>query len=118
MIKLIFLMTIQCIFLVSAQVFLKLGLTKFQFEGININLIKSLIKNPLIWICFLCMGLSGIVWFYVIKNYRISLAYPLVSISYIFMLIAAIYVFHETVPFIRWIGVIIIIVGIILVCQK
>ena len=46
------------------------------------------------------------------------MAYPLISISYIFGVLAARFVFHETIPLTRWIGVLVIIVGVFLVVQK
>ena len=60
----------------------------------------------------LSMITATVLWFYIIKNNDLSLVYPLISISYIFGMLAAVYIFHETVPLSRWIGVVLIMIGV------
>ena len=45
------------------------------------------------------------------------MAYPMVSLSYIFGMFAAILVFHEQVPLIRWAGVLLIMAGCVLIAK-
>ena len=118
MIKLIILMTIQSILLVFAQIFLKTGLARIEISKINIQLFINLISNYQIWLSVGCIGLGSATWLYVIKNYELSLAYPLVSISYIFMMFASISFFHETISPIRWAGVFVIMFGVFLVTRS
>jgi len=56
---------------------------------------------------------ATIIWMYILKRYELSVAYPLISISYIFGMLAAIFIFHEAVPVTRWIGVALIMTGVI-----
>ena len=58
------------------------------------------------------MVAATMLWFYILKHNDLSLVYPLISISYIFGTLAAVFIFHETVPLSRWIGVILIMVGV------
>jgi drug/metabolite transporter (DMT)-like permease len=46
-----------------------------------------------------------ILWIYILKKFPLSAAYPMISVSYVFGMLAAIFIFHETVPPVRWIGV-------------
>lgn len=39
------------------------------------------------------------------------MAYPLVSLSYVFGLLAAAWIFHEDVSFNKWVGVALIMIG-------
>ena len=39
------------------------------------------------------------------------MAYPLASMSYVFGMLAAIFIFHEEVPLTRWLGVVLIMGG-------
>ena len=50
-------------------------------------------------------------WLYIIKHFPFSMAYPMVSLSYVFGMIAAIVFFHEPVSITKWIGVLLIMAG-------
>jgi undecaprenyl phosphate-alpha-L-ara4N flippase subunit ArnE len=54
---------------------------------------------------------ASLLWFYVIKNYPLSIAYPLISFSYVFGAFAAMYFFDESISAIRWVGIVLIMVG-------
>jgi undecaprenyl phosphate-alpha-L-ara4N flippase subunit ArnE len=58
-----------------------------------------------------------LVWMFVLKKYDFSLAYPLLSISYIIGLLVAYFFFHETIPLTRWIGVLIVMIGVYLIAK-
>jgi drug/metabolite transporter (DMT)-like permease len=45
------------------------------------------------------------------------MAYPLVSLSYVFGMIAAIVFFHETVDWVKWLGVLFIMLGCYLIAK-
>jgi undecaprenyl phosphate-alpha-L-ara4N flippase subunit ArnE len=69
----------------------------------------------------LASGISMIVatflWLYIIKHFDFSVAYPMTSISYLFGMLAAIYIFQETIPLTRWLGVILVMGGVILIAK-
>ena len=50
-------------------------------------------------------------------NFSFSMAYPMISLSYVFGMLAAIYVFHEQVPLVRWAGVLLIMTGCVLIAK-
>jgi undecaprenyl phosphate-alpha-L-ara4N flippase subunit ArnE len=64
---------------------------------------------------FLATGIlliaSSVLWMYILKKYPFSMAYPLASMSYVFGMLAAIFIFHEEVPMTRWLGVVLIMGG-------
>ena len=62
-------------------------------------------------------GLGSLLWMYIVKKYPLSMAYPMISLSYVFGLIAAIVFFHEAVDFRKWIGVALIIGGCCLIAK-
>jgi undecaprenyl phosphate-alpha-L-ara4N flippase subunit ArnE len=45
------------------------------------------------------------------------MAYPMISLSYVFGMLAAMFIFHETIPLTRWVGVALIILGCIFVAK-
>ena len=64
-----------------------------------------------------CALSAMIVWMYTLKHYDFSLAYPLLSISYVIGLLAAFFIFHETIPLTRWIGVVIVMIGVYFIAK-
>ncbi|MCF8296745.1 MAG: EamA family transporter [Saprospiraceae bacterium] len=64
------------------------------------------------------MGLAAVIWFYVLKKFEFGLAYPMISISYVFALLVSVIIFKETIPLTRYLGVSIIIIGVIILFIK
>lgn len=67
--------------------------------------------------CGVSFGAGAILWMYILKNYPLSMAYPLISLSYVFGMFAAMLVFHEMIPLTRWLGVLLIMAGCYFVAQ-
>ncbi|HOY39790.1 MAG TPA: EamA family transporter [Bacteroidales bacterium] len=115
--KLIFYASVQSLFLVISQIFLKLAVARSGNMSFTWSYIKEIVTT---W-QMICSGLSimiaTIIWMYIFKHYEFSQAYPLISISYVFAIIAAVVIFHEAVPFTRWLGIALIIVGVIFVTK-
>ena len=106
---------IQSLLLVAGQVFLKLALGRMEPFGWNWHFWGSLLTNWHFALCGLLYGAGTVLWFYIIKHFPFSMAYPMVSLSYVFGMIAAVLVFHEEVSLTRWCGVLLIMAGCYLV---
>jgi drug/metabolite transporter (DMT)-like permease len=100
-----------------SQVFLKLAVNHFGPFQYTFVYLKSVITNIYLLFSGVFVVVTMSLWIFILKHYPFSLAYPLGSISYIFGLIAAILIFHESVSPYRWLGVCIIIVGIYFVTK-
>lgn len=101
----------QSILLTGGQVFLKFALQKMRPFSWTWDFWGSLLVNWQLAACGLCFLAASLLWMYMIKGYPLSVAYPLISLSYVFGMIAAIVFFHEDVSITRWIGVGFIMVG-------
>ena len=108
---LIILAIIQSLLLAGGQVLLKFALGRMLPFAMTLDFWKSVFMNWQFAACGLCYGAGSLLWFYIVKNYPFSMAYPLVSLSYVFGMIAAIVFFHETVDVWKWIGVLLIMAG-------
>ena len=106
---------IQSLLLVAGQVFLKLALGRMEPFGWNWHFWGSLLTNWHFALCGFLYGAGTVLWFYIIKHVPFSMAYPMVSLSYVFGMIAAVLVFHEEVSLTRWCGVLLIMAGCYLV---
>lgn len=102
---------IQSLLLAGGQVLLKFALARMLPFAMTLEFWKSVFVNWQFAACVLCYGAGSILWFYIVKNYPFSMAYPLVSLSYVFGMIAAIVFFNESVDFMKWIGVLLIMLG-------
>ena len=108
---------IQSLLLVAGQVFLKLALTRMPPFSFSVGFLKAVLCNWQFALCGVCFGLGSILWFYILKHFPFSSAYPLVSLSYVFGLIASVVVFHESVDVNKWIGVLLIMFGCYLIAK-
>ena len=118
MYKLILLSVVQSALLVAGQMFLKFTMNKIDKLSFTWRCIKQLFTDYNFLLCGLCMGGASMLWFYILKNYPFSAAYPMISFSYVLGLVVAGVVFHEHIPFVRYVGVALIIIGAILIVQK
>ena len=90
---------IQSILLTLGQVTLKFGLMRMEPFGWTRSF----------WISV--FGAASLLWMYILKHYPLSSSYPLVSLSYVFGLLAAMVFFQEEVDFYKWLGVSLIVLG-------
>jgi drug/metabolite transporter (DMT)-like permease len=117
MLRLILLSTLQSLFLVGTQVFLKLAVQRMGTFIWAWEFFKSQLTNWPLAASGICVATATFLWMYILKLYDFSMAYPMISISYIFGMLAAMFIFHETIPVTRWIGVILIMAGVIFVAR-
>ena len=102
---------LQSICLAGGQVLLKFALGRMLPFSMTLAFWKSVFVNWQFAACGLCYGAGSLLWFYILKHFPLSMAYPMVSLSYVFGMIAAIVFFHEDVNLMKWIGVVLIMLG-------
>lgn len=88
--RVIVLAVVQSALLAIGQVFLKFALQKMHPFGWTKDFWWHLLIN---W-QFACsgafFGASSVLWMYIVKHYPLSVAYPMISLSYVFGMLAAI----------------------------
>lgn len=109
--------TIQSILLAGGQVFLKFALAKMQPFGWSWTFWRSVFLNWQFAMTGLLFGTSSVLWMYIVKHYPLSVAYPMISLSYVFGMLAAVVCFHEEVSYTKWIGVALIMGGCCLIAK-
>lgn len=117
MIRLIILSLLQCLLLSGGQVLLKFALMKTGDFAWTKAFWGSLFTNWQFAACGLCYAAGSLLWMYILKYFPFSMAYPMISLSYIFGMFAAMIFFGEQIPLLRWAGVLLIIGGCILVAK-
>lgn len=108
---------VQCLLLSGGQVLLKYALNEMGSFAWNIRFFERLLTNWWLLGCGICYGCATLLWMYILKNFPFSMAYPMISLSYVFGMFAAILFFHEQVPLTRWVGVFLIMGGCFLIAK-
>lgn len=72
-------------------------------------------REPRLWAGLILFGISSLFWLVVLSRVPLSLAYPFVGISYIFVVGFARFALHENVPAMRWFGVAVVALGIAII---
>ena len=108
---------IQSLLLAGGQVFLKLALERMEPFDWSWHFWSALLTNWHFALCGLLYGAGTFLWFYIIKHFPFSMAYPMVSLSYVFGMVAAMLVFHEAVSITKWAGVLLIMAGCYLIAK-
>jgi len=101
------------------QILLKVGADKLGNFTLSLNTIYSdllnLIKNPEIIIGLFLFGSSFLLWVKVLTKSQLSYAYPMVSLSYVIIVVASTFLFKETITMNKTLGTAIIILGVYLI---
>lgn len=108
---------LQSLLLTGGQVFLKLALNRMPSFSWTRAFWWSLLTNWQFAACGLLFALASLLWMYIVKVFPFSTAYPMVSMSYVFGMMAAIVIFHEEVSVAKWIGVVLIVLGCMLIAK-
>lgn len=73
------------------------------------------LREPRLWGGLVLFGVSAAFWLVVLSRVPLSLAYPFVGISYVVVVLLARFALHEPVPPLRWVGVVVVAIGIAIV---
>lgn len=110
-ITLLVLAIVQSMLISTGQVLLKFALQRMLPFGMNIEFWRSVLLNWHFALCGACFAVGSLLWFYILKHFPFSMAFPMVSLSYVFAMLASVFIFNEPVGASKWFGVILIMAG-------
>ncbi len=116
MFKLIITAIIQSAFLAIAQYFMKVGMDRVIDYSMSWAFFRSFM-NWQLGLSLLLYIVAMVIYMFMLKSYSLSLVYPLTSISYIFTILLAMFLLGETVPVVRWVGVLFVMLGVGLIAR-
>ncbi|GBR73661.1 transporter EamA family [Candidatus Termititenax aidoneus] len=108
---------------VVGQLFLKKGMGivgQFNFTDWQ-QIVPQFVRafaNPWVFAGFAFYFLSSLFWMIVLSRVELSVAYPMLSLGYAFVLLASFFLFQETVSPVRWLGVLVIMLGVVLISRS
>ena len=94
---------------------LRVGPLAFGAPSEILNSSLQVIQQPLIWVSIPLYGTGFLIWAIALSHLRLSFAYPLLAIGYVINPLSGMIFFSESIPLARWIGILIIVAGLVLV---
>ena len=107
------LVLVNVVLLVIGQLLFKLGLDRIG--ALTLHNLFVVFLFPLIWAGLVLYVVATLIWFFVLSRAQLNVVYPLQSISYILALVLSIVILHEQATPLRWVGTVVILVGVVLV---
>jgi len=107
---------------VGGQLLLKAGINRIGVVDFsNAVALKQLffgvIKSPMVMTGLFMYIISAAIWLIVLSAVDLSFAYPFLGFTYVIILVLSKFVLKEDVNPIRWIGTLIITVGVVLISR-
>ena len=105
---------------VTGELFLKSGMNRVGPIALGSLLFSAqkIVRTPEVWAGFSFIGGGALFWLAAISRAPLSWAYPILSIGYLLVLFFSRLVLAEPVSPARWIGTLIIILGVFLVYRS
>ncbi len=108
---------------ITGQISLKLGMTQNGRIDTNalaqpIHIALQVLSSPLVLGGLAFYALGAVAWVTVLSRVPLSLAYPNLALSYAFTPVLAWLLLGESVPSLRWVGIGVICVGVLIVSRS
>ena len=75
------------------------------------------LRSPWLWLALLCLGFGLLVWLLVLQRLEVGVAYPMLSLNFVLITLVARYLFKEHIDRRHWLGVGLVIAGVVLLGQ-
>lgn len=104
---------------VSGQTAIKMGLEQGKIEMLALaaplQTIQLILHAPLVLTGLLLYALGALSWIIVLSRLDLSYAYPFLAVNFVLVTLVSRLVLGESVPLMRWMGILVICVGILIV---
>ena len=105
-----------------AQVTLKAGMNHVTDAGggqlaLNGDSLKQIASQVWVWAGLAIFAVSAVLWLFALSRANLSFAYPFAALGYVIIVIASILFLDEHVQPLTWVGVALIIGGILLIAH-
>ena len=107
---------------VCGQVSLKIGMNKVgeisaTHLGQPVQTLFNMLSNPNVFIGLGLYVCASMIWLVVLSRVDLSFAYPMMGMSYVFVLFISKFFLKEEVMPLRWIGAIVICTGVVIITR-
>jgi len=102
--------------------FKKGALSEAEFPVVDLPsaviFLKAIFSSPFLWAGLLTVVVVFIVWSTILSKIDLSVAVPIASFSYILVPVVSVIFLHERISVLRWVGILLILAGVILVSMS
>ncbi|HEC24104.1 MAG TPA: multidrug resistance protein, partial [Chloroflexi bacterium] len=77
--------------------------------------LRALLRQPLLYVAGLVYVFGFALWLVVLSRLELSIAYPVLALTYILVPLASHLFFGEAIPPLRWLGMLVIMIGVVIV---
>ena len=105
------LLLLACLLTCAGQIAQKYAVESWR--GVESGVTHKL-RSPWLWLALLCLGLGLLVWLLVLQRLEVGVAYPMLSLNFVLITLIARFVFHEPIDRRHWLGVALVMGGVIL----
>lgn len=113
--KVYLLIALALLFTTSGQLLQKLATSRIVRPTGPAGFVGQIVFFKETWLAVICLATGVIIWLTVLYNMEVSKATPFLSLGFILVTLVSRYHLKETVPFRRWLGVLLVTVGLWLV---
>ncbi|HTY12808.1 MAG TPA: EamA family transporter [Candidatus Omnitrophota bacterium] len=113
-------LVVSVLLAVIGQLLMKQGMNQFGTFPVT-QLLQKLIPmifNPWVFAGLVSFAFSSVFWLVVLSRLNLSLVYPMVSLAYVVVAFASIVFFKETISITRWLGILVICFGVLLISRS
>ncbi len=106
---------------VAGQTAIKLGVSQPQAAGHTaslLSLVTLILGSPWVLLGLTLYGIGAVAWIAVLARLDLSLAYPLLALNFVLITLSSRLILGETVPTMRWVGMLVICAGIVIVARS
>lgn len=104
----------------SGQLVLKTGMNKVGHISIRHNLLGGLwsaVTTPHVILGFTFYVVSAALWLVILSKVQLSWAFPMLSMSYVLVVVLSHFFLHETISLQKMMGTLVIVLGVFLVSR-
>jgi drug/metabolite transporter (DMT)-like permease len=106
---------------VAGQTVMKIGVSAPGATEATSNitsLVLLILRSPLVLLGLFLYGVGALAWIAVLSRLELSLAYPFLALNFVLITLSSRFLLGESVPSLRWLGILVIISGILLVARS
>ena len=111
---------VTIIFTVIGQLLLKWRMSLIAFHSAGFSqkilfLLKLIFTDRYVFLGFVCAFLASLTWLNALNKLDLNIAYPMLSLSFVFVFALSAFFFHEKILLIQVLGLVFIILGVSLI---
>ena len=108
---------------VAGQLCLKVGMNRVgAIDAASlarpVETLLSVFSMPLVWLGLACYGLSALFWLVILSRLDLSRAYLMLASMYVLIPLVSWLFLGERIPPMRWLGMIVVVVGVVIVARS